>query len=122
MFDLGANAYLTKTAEADEIIDAIHVCLEEELYVNEALTHTVLQQLNQQKHIRKGLAYPASFSKKEIEILKLIAADKTTEEISASVYLSPRTVEKVRHQMKQKAGVKSIAGLVMFGLRNNLLD
>lgn len=122
MIDLGANAYLTKTAEADEIIDAIQGCMQEEVYINQIVTSSVLHQLNYKKYTRSSLAYPARFSKKEIEILKLIAADKTTEEISELVFLSPRTVEKIRHQMKQKTGVKSIAGLVMYGLRNNLLD
>lgn len=121
MIDLGANAYLTKTAEPEEIINAVNGCMEDEIYINQIVTSSVLHQLNHKKITRSFLAYPARLTEKEIEILRLIAADKTTEEISELVFLSPRTVEKIRHQMKQKTGVKSIAGLVMYGLRNNLL-
>lgn len=121
MIDLGANAYLTKTAEPEEIINAVNGCMEDEIYINQIVTSSVLHQLNHKKITRSFLAYPARLTEKEIEILRLIAADKTTEEISELVFLSPRTVEKIRHQMKQKTGVKSIAGLVMYGLRNNIL-
>lgn len=121
MIDLGANAYLTKTAEPEEIINAVNGCMEDEIYINQIVTSSVLHQLNHKKITRSFLAYPARLTEKEIEILRLIAADKTTEEISELVFLSPRTVEKIRHQMKQKTGVRSIAGLVMYGLRNNLL-
>ncbi|MFZ9718332.1 MAG: response regulator transcription factor [Chitinophagaceae bacterium] len=54
-------------------------------------------------------------------MLKLIAADKTTQEISEIMYLSPRTVEKIRQRMKQKTGSKSVAGLVMYALHQNIL-
>jgi DNA-binding CsgD family transcriptional regulator len=52
----------------------------------------------------------------------LLAEDKTTEEISKEVYLSPRTIETIRQNMKTKAGVKTIAGLVMYGMRNKLIE
>ena len=60
--------------------------------------------------------------KKRLKILKLIAEDKTTEEISKEVFLSPRTIETMRQNMKTKVGAKTIAGLVMYGMRNRLID
>jgi DNA-binding CsgD family transcriptional regulator len=48
--------------------------------------------------------------------------DKTTEEISDDVFLSPRTVETIRQNMKVKAGAKTIAGLVMYAMRNKMLE
>jgi DNA-binding CsgD family transcriptional regulator len=55
-------------------------------------------------------------------VLKLISEDKTTEEISKEVFLSPRTVETIRQNMKTKVGAKTIAGLIMYGTRNKLID
>ena len=63
-----------------------------------------------------------NFSEKEIKILRLIADDKTTEEISKEVFLSPRTIETIRQNMKTKAGARTVAGLVMYAIRNKLLD
>ena len=58
----------------------------------------------------------------ELKILKLISEDKTTEEISQNVYLSPRTRETIRQNMKAKVGAKTIAGLVMYAMRNRILE
>jgi len=62
------------------------------------------------------------FSDKEIRILRLLADDKTTEEISKQVFLSPRTVETIRQNMKSKVGAKTIAGLIVYGMRNKLIE
>ncbi len=43
-------------------------------------------------------------------------------EISKEVFLSPRTIETIRQNMKQKVGAKTIAGLVMYGMRNKMLE
>ena len=78
----------------------------------------------QKKNVRQhyGNNTPVSFNEKEIKILKLLAEDKTTEEISKEVFLSPRTVETIRQNMKTKVGAKTIAGLIMYGMRNKLID
>ncbi|MEJ7683588.1 MAG: helix-turn-helix transcriptional regulator [Segetibacter sp.] len=65
---------------------------------------------------------PVKFNEKELKILKLISEDKTTEEISENVFLSPRTVETIRQNMKTKVGAKTIAGLLMYAIRNKLLQ
>ncbi len=57
-----------------------------------------------------------------MNILKLISEDKTTEDISEEVFLSPRTVETIRQNMKSKVGVKTIAGLLMYAIRNKLIE
>jgi DNA-binding CsgD family transcriptional regulator len=52
----------------------------------------------------------------------LLAEDKTTEEMSKEIFLSPRTIETIRQNMKTKVGVKTIAGLIMYGMRNKLIE
>lgn len=121
MMDLGANGYLTKTAEPEEIVLAIQACMNDELYINEVLVSSVLTQLRQKREYAGRYFLPVKFSKKEIAMLKLIAADKTTQEISELMYLSPRTVEKIRQRMKQKTGSKSVAGLVMYAMHQNII-
>jgi DNA-binding CsgD family transcriptional regulator len=54
----------------------------------------------------------------EIKILKCIAEDKTTEEISKEVFLSPRTNETIRQQMKQNVGAKNKSVLLINDMSN----
>jgi len=122
MMELGANAYLTKTTDPDEIYQAILTCMNDDFYFNDLVNKAVLLKLQHRKSVRQFYPNPVKFSDKEIRILKCIAEDKTTEEISKVVFLSPRTIETIRQKMKEKVGAKTIAGLVMYAMRNKLLE
>jgi DNA-binding NarL/FixJ family response regulator len=122
MMEMGANAYLTKTSDPEEICEAILTCVKEDFYFNDLVNQAVLLKLQRKRKIRQAYPQTVRFTEKEMRILQLIADDKTTEEIAESVFLSPRTVETIRQQMKLKAGVKTIAGLVMYATRNKLLE
>ena len=122
MMEMGANAYLTKTADPEEIYQAILTCMNDDFYFNDLVNKAVLLKLQHKKTVKQFYPNPVKFSDKELKILKLIAEDKTTEEISKEVFLSPRTIETIRQNMKQKVGAKTIAGLVMYGMRNKMLE
>ena len=122
MMEMGANAYLTKTTDAEEIYQAILTCMNDDFYFNELVNKAVLLKLQHKKTVRQFYPNPVKFTEKELKILRLIADDKTTEEISKVVFLSPRTIETIRQNMKQKVRAKTIAGLVMYATRNKLLD
>lgn len=122
MMEMGANAYLTKTTDPDEIYQAILTCMNDDFYFNDLVNKAVLLKLQHKKTVRHFYPTTVKFSEKELRILKCIAEDKTTEEISKEVFLSPRTIETIRQKMKEKVGAKTIAGLVMYGMRNKLLE
>jgi DNA-binding NarL/FixJ family response regulator len=122
MMEFGANAYLSKTTEPDEIYKAITGCVNNNFYFNELVNSAVLLRLQQKKSVRKYVTSTVKFNEKELRILRLITEDKTTEEISDDVFLSPRTVETIRQNMKVKVGAKTIAGLVMYAMRNKMLE
>jgi DNA-binding NarL/FixJ family response regulator len=122
MMEMGANAYLTKTTDPEEIYNAILACMNEDFYFNDLVNKAVMMKLQTRKSARPYYPNPIKMSEKELKILKLIAEDKTTEEISKEVFLSPRTIETIRQNMKTKVGAKTIAGLVMYAIRNKLID
>jgi DNA-binding NarL/FixJ family response regulator len=122
MMEYGANAYLTKTTDADEIYKAILACMSDDFYFNDLVNSAVLLKLQSKKTVSKFYASTLTFNEKELKILRLISQDKTTEEISEDVFLSPRTVETIRQNMKTKVGAKTIAGLLMYAMKNNLLE
>src|SRR5665647_777128 len=84
MMEMGANAYLTKTTDPDEIYEAILTCMNEDFYFNQLVNNAVMGKLMQKKNVRKhyGSQIPISFSEKELKILQLLGEDKTTDEIS----------------------------------------
>ena len=124
MMEMGANAFLTKTTDPEEIYEAILTCMNDDFYFNALVNNAVMGRLLQKKNVRQHYenALPISFNEKEIKILQLLAEDKTTEEISKSIFLSPRTIETIRQNMKNKVGAKTIAGLIMYGMRKKIIE
>ena len=124
MMEMGANAYLTKTTDPEEIYEAILTCMNEDYYFNDLVNAAVMGKLMRKKSVRQiyGDSLPVTFSEKEIKILQLLSEDKTTEEISKVIFLSPRTIETIRQNMKSKVNAKTIGGLIMYAMRNKLIE
>ncbi len=124
MMEMGANAYLTKTTDPEEVYEAILTCMNDDFYFNDLVNNAVMGKLMQKKSVRQFYAdkIPVSFTEKELKILQLLAEDKSTEEISKIVFLSPRTIETIRQNMKTKVDAKTIGGLIMYGIRNKLIE
>ncbi len=123
MMELGANAFLTKTADPEEIYDAIKTCVSSDFYFNEIVNKAVLGKLMYKQNVRQNNVgeLPVVFNDKEIKIIQLLAEDLNTEEISKAIFLSPRTIETIRQNLKTKANVKTVAGLVMYAVRKGVI-
>src|SRR5258705_12107964 len=117
MMEMGANAYLTKTTDPDEIYQAILACMNDDFYFNDLVNKAVLSKLQTKRQVRQFYPDTIKFSEKEVKILRLLAQDKTTEEISKEVFLIRRTIETIRHNLKTKLGPKPMSGLISTGSR-----
>ncbi|MBS1924805.1 MAG: response regulator transcription factor [Bacteroidetes bacterium] len=124
MMEMGANAFLPKTTDPQEIYEAIISCVKEDFYFNDLVNKAFKGRLMQKKGVRQnyGAHAPVNFNEKEVKILQLLAEDKTTEEISKIIFLSPRTIETIRQNMKNKANTKTIGGLIMYAMRNKIIE
>lgn len=118
IMQLDVSAFLSKDTDPAEIHTAINTCVKEEYYYNELVQSVILNKVK----IRSKPQQAIEFTEREVTILKLIADDKSTTEISQEIFLSPRTVEAIRQGMKYKAGAKTTAGLVIYGMRNRLIS
>ena len=120
----GANAYLLKNADPEEIYEAICTTFEKGFYFNEnvnlALLKKVLHKNKQQ--FKPTLKNEIQLNDREQEVLKLICNELTTQEISEQIFLSPRTVEGIRQKLLEKINVKNSVGLVLYAFRNGLIE
>jgi DNA-binding NarL/FixJ family response regulator len=120
LMEVGANSYLTKNSDSETIYQAIKTCFEQEFYFNELTNKALLSGLRTKKV--DHAADDVQLNDKELRILKLMCEEKTTKEIADIVDISPRTVEAIRDKLKTKTGAKSMAGLVMYAVKNKLLE
>lgn len=124
LMELGANSYLSKTSDSEIIYEAIKTCYEQEYYFNTLTNKALLTNLKTRNTItpQKIVQMEANLNDKDILILKLMCEEKSTREIADIVDLSPRTVEAIRDKLKVKTGAKSTAGLIMYAVKNNILN
>ncbi len=124
LMEIGANSYLTKTSDSEIIYEAIKTCFEQEYYFNSLTNKALLTNLKQRNDVppHRMMQQEANLNDKETLILKLMCEEKSTKEIADIVDLSPRTVEAIRDKLKVKTGAKSTAGLIMYAVKNHILD
>jgi DNA-binding NarL/FixJ family response regulator len=121
LMEIGANSYLTKNSDSETIYEAIKTCFENEFFFNELTNKALLAGLRTKRTDVYG-APEADLSEKELRVLRLMCEEKTTKEIADIVEISPRTVEAIRDKLKTKTGAKSMAGLVMYAVKNGIMD
>ncbi len=120
LMEVGANSYLTKNSDSETIYQAIKTCHEQEFFFNDLTNKALLSGLRTKK--AEPVQDDIQLNDKELRILKLMCEEKTTKEIADIVDISPRTVEAIRDKLKTKTGAKSMAGLVMYAVKNKLLE
>jgi DNA-binding NarL/FixJ family response regulator len=122
MMENGAHGYLLKNAEPEEIKRSIHAVFENGYYFNDLVNKALLKKLVLKNNLKPSFNTNVELTEREMQVLKLICEEKTAIEIGKEIFLSPRSVEGIRQRLIEKIGVRNTAGLVMFAIKNGLVD
>lgn len=119
----GANGYLSKDDDAEEIQLAIRSAVETGYYLNDRTSKMFIA-----KMVHSGKILPAFeissgsiFNETELVILELICNEMTTQEIADKLFKSRRTIESARTLMMNKVGARNVVGLVMYAIQNGIV-
>lgn len=121
----GASGYLLKNTGKAELIGAITKVYNGEKYVSSDMSVKIVEQMmsgkdNSEKEA--GRVRKADITKRELEIIKLVAQELTNAEIAAKLNNSPMTIITHRKNLLRKLGVKNTAGLIKYAMQHGLLD
>lgn len=117
----GANGYLLKGAGPQLLVEAIETIYQEQEFVDPALKEQMLQNVMKYKNDASQQKTAPELTQREKEIMRLIAQEFTTKEISEKLFISYRTAENHRYNLIQKLDVKNTAGLVKLAMHLGLL-
>ena len=113
----GARGYLLKDSGAADLVAAIHAVASCESYLSPAVSNAVLDDY------RRLATNPIDLlTSREREVLQLLAESKTNKEIAGVLNLSVYTVEAHRGRIMEKLNLHSIGELVLFAVRNGLIE
>ena len=119
LISIGADGYLLKNSCKEELLDAIYKVQSGEKYFSSEVTLSLMQEDNSREELLKS---DIEFTKRELDVLRLLADGCTNKEIGEKLFISHRTVDTHRTNIMKKVGVNNVAGLISFAIKNNLVE
>ncbi len=121
LLQAGANGYLLKTAETEELVKAIRATHAGQSALDPAIARKVVTQFASGKSLPDVLAEVSiefeGLTERELEVLQLVASGKTNKEIGQALYISDRTVQAHLSNIFSKLGVVSRTEAAMYAVR-----
>jgi DNA-binding NarL/FixJ family response regulator len=116
----GAVGFVSKESAATELLAAIHAVMTVGTFVSPSVAHLVLDRYFHRTQADPEAADLEVLSKREREVLQLIADGNSSAAIAKAMHISSRTVDAHRHNLMKKLDIHSIAGLTKFAIRHGL--
>jgi DNA-binding NarL/FixJ family response regulator len=119
LLEAGARGYVMKADAGRHLITAIETVMEGKLFFTTTVCEILLEGFLQ-KPVDRNPEH--LITKREIQVLKLLAAGRTNKEIAAELDISLRTAETHRANIMHKLQMRSVTELVRYAVKHKLVD
>ena len=119
MMQAGASGYLLKDCAFDELVHAIRAVFKGDTYLSPGIAGIVVEDYVS-KLSKSASSASGVLTRREREVLQLISEGKSTKHIATKLAISVKTVETHRRQMMGKIGIRTVAGLTKYAIREGL--
>jgi len=117
----GANGYVLKNTGKEELKLAIETVHAGDSYYSKEVTQRIMDAMNRKKEVQTNVMN-VELTEREMDVLKLIAAEMTTNEIADKLCISSHTVETHRKNLISKLQVRNSMGLVKYAMQMGYVD
>jgi DNA-binding NarL/FixJ family response regulator len=118
----GVDGYLPKDSSKDTLLDAIRSVYAGERYFNDAVKKLIFEDfyaLEKLKHPKRAL--PNHLTKREAEVLSLIASGKSNKHVAEELFISVKTVETHKTHILIKLGLNNNSELIRYAIKNKIV-
>jgi two-component system, NarL family, response regulator NreC len=122
MLSAGANGFLTKEAAVKELVHAIRVVADGEVYIRPARAAHTLDVTTPHTPLETAKSRFLTLSGREQSVVRMIANGFSGVEIAEALGISTKTVDAYKHRVHEKLGLAHRTDYVKFGLEAGLLD
>ena len=123
MISAGAKGFILKTSGINELKKAISDLANGKSYFSSELLRQIILTMEKNNDNTKSNIPPENkLSKREHEVLEQICNGLSTNEIAEELHISPKTVKGHRTNILSKTACKNTASLVMYSIKNKLVD
>jgi len=120
MIELGVKGFILKTSGINEIEKAIHDVMMGESYFSNELLRKIINSIGHKNNSKTSTK--ALITERELEVLKLLCAGFTTDEIGEKLFISPKTVKSHRSNLLEKTNCKNTPEMIIFALKNKYIQ
>lgn len=117
MFRLGAKGYLLKNTDPEELKEALDSLMNKNVYLSEYVSDKLVSGLHQDENEKEVV-----LNEKEREFLRWTCSELSYKDIADKMFVSPRTVDDYRQSLFLKLKVHSRVGLVMYAIKNGIVE
>ncbi|MEZ4875145.1 MAG: response regulator transcription factor [Flavobacteriaceae bacterium] len=117
MLKEGAKGYFLKDIHPGELETGLNEVIEKGFYYSDRVTSIMVDAL----HDNKMTSGP-SFNDNELEFIQMACSEMTYKEIAEKMKLSPKTIDGYRQDIFKKLGLRNRVGLVLYALKNKLIE
>ena len=121
-YQAGAQGYLLKESAGMEVVEAVRTVYAGRRYLSHRIAATVLDDYVQQRQAPQADDRLERLSRREREILQLLAEGKSNAQIAKALSLSQKTVETYRSRLLQKLGISDLPALTKFAIQHGLIQ
>lgn len=113
----GIRGYVLKSRAAGELIEAVHEVLAGKIYLSPGISQTVVE-----AYLQQNAGESESLTRRELQVLQLVAEGKTTKEVATLLGVSVKTADSHRSNIMHKLNMHSVADLVRYAIRRGLVQ
>jgi DNA-binding NarL/FixJ family response regulator len=115
--EAGVHGYILKESASQDIINAIRAVHAGRRFLSPSVAEIVAEQVGK----RTEVSPLESLSRREREILQLVAEGYSSAKIGETLHISPKTVDTYRSRLMQKLQLKDVTGVVKFAIQHGLI-
>ena len=120
MLKNGTKGYILKDSDPSELQEALAALMDKGFYYSELVSGKLVNAINAMD--AEGPANVVRLNEREISFLKWTCTELNYKDIAEKMFISPRTVDGYRDALFEKLKVKSRIGLVIYAIRNGIVD
>jgi DNA-binding NarL/FixJ family response regulator len=119
----GVDGYLPKDVDRETLLTAIRAVNTGGRFFNDAIMKLVFEDFYSHEKLKtQDKKLPNDLTKREYEVLGLVASGKTNKEVAESLFISVKTVETHKTHILEKLGLRNTTELVKYAIKNNIIS
>lgn len=119
----GVDGYLPKDVDKETLLQAIRTVHQGNRFFNDAIMKLVFEDFYSHEKLKNPTKkLPHELTKREYEILGLVASGKSNREVAESLFISIKTVETHKTNILEKLGLKNTTELVRYAIKNKIIS